>query len=113
MSARVSSSVGDAIYDDVIYDQLPDSSVEDYLRTMERFLELSVSAVHSGHGDSFGQARMRAIARDYIGSSGIAEQSNNVVDPARVDRHVSDWRFRDLWSRLLFARSGSHNNPKE
>lgn len=64
---------GDAIYDDVIYDQLPDSNVEDYLNTMERLLSLQVNVVHTGHGESFDQTRMRDIARSYIASKDEAK----------------------------------------
>lgn len=60
----------DAIYDDELYDQLPHSSVEDYLATMRRLLDLDVAIVHGGHGPSFGKARMDEIARGYIASRG-------------------------------------------
>ena len=58
----------DAIYDDELYDQLPDSNIGDYLATMRRLLDLDVSVVHGGHGPSFDGPRMRGIARDYIRS---------------------------------------------
>ncbi|MBL8581862.1 MAG: MBL fold metallo-hydrolase, partial [Rhizobiaceae bacterium] len=57
---------GDAIYDDELYDQLPCSDLGDYRRTMRRLTELPVSIVHGGHGPSFGQSRMRAIAEAYL-----------------------------------------------
>ena len=56
----------DAIYDDELYDELPDSNVEDYLETMRRLLDLDISVGHGGHGPSFSKARMDEIARHYI-----------------------------------------------
>lgn len=58
----------DAIYDDELYDQLPDSNIDDYLATMRRILDLDVGIVHGGHGPSFDKARMREIALGYIRS---------------------------------------------
>lgn len=60
---------GDAIYNDVIYDQLSDSNATIYVDTMKRILTLPASRVHSGHGDSFDNETMQKIARDYIASS--------------------------------------------
>jgi glyoxylase-like metal-dependent hydrolase (beta-lactamase superfamily II) len=56
----------DAIYDDELYDELQDSSIEDYLATMRRLLEIDVAVVHGGHGPSFDGRRMHEIARGYI-----------------------------------------------
>jgi glyoxylase-like metal-dependent hydrolase (beta-lactamase superfamily II) len=60
----------DAIYDDVLIDDLLGSSVPDYLKTMARLADLDVHIVHPGHGGSFGRQRMHQIARDYIRSEG-------------------------------------------
>lgn len=57
---------GDAIYDDQLLDDLPDSDRDAYRRTMMRLLELPIRVGYGGHGPSFDQARMRAIARDYL-----------------------------------------------
>jgi len=57
---------GDAIYDGLLYDFLPESSIPDYVETMRRLRGLPVSAVHGGHGASFGRARMVEIIDDYI-----------------------------------------------
>ena len=62
---------GDAIYDDELLDDLPCSDRAAYRATMKRLLtELEVSAVHGGHGPSFGQARMRRIALEYLQRTG-------------------------------------------
>jgi glyoxylase-like metal-dependent hydrolase (beta-lactamase superfamily II) len=61
---------GDAIYDGVLLDDLPDSDVPSYVRTMERLRELPVSVVHGGHEPSFGRERLVAIADAYLASRG-------------------------------------------
>ncbi|MGO9449786.1 MAG: MBL fold metallo-hydrolase [Candidatus Binataceae bacterium] len=61
---------GDAIYDGALLDMLPDSSVDDYLRTMTRLRDLPVTIVHGGHEPSFGRERMVAIADAYLRSRG-------------------------------------------
>ena len=57
---------GDAVYDDALLDELPESDIGDYCRTMERLLTLPVNVVHAGHDPSFGRDRLREIARDYL-----------------------------------------------
>lgn len=57
---------GDAIYDDILLDDLPDSDPVSYQATMARIMELPVHIVHPGHCGSFGADRMRKIARDYL-----------------------------------------------
>jgi glyoxylase-like metal-dependent hydrolase (beta-lactamase superfamily II) len=57
---------GDAIYDSMLIDDLPDSSRSDYRRTMQRLLDLPVRLGHGGHGPSFDGARMREIAGAYL-----------------------------------------------
>jgi glyoxylase-like metal-dependent hydrolase (beta-lactamase superfamily II) len=59
---------GDAIYDGPLLDQLDDSDVADYIRTMERLRDLPVTVVHGGHDPSFGRERMVALADDYLRS---------------------------------------------
>ena len=59
---------GDAIYDGLLLDDLPDSNVEEYLRTMRRLRELTVRVVHGGHEPSFDGARLVEIADAYIAS---------------------------------------------
>lgn len=57
---------GDAIYDGPLLYELPGSDIGAYTATMERLLDLKVTAVHAGHDDSFGGARLREIARKYL-----------------------------------------------
>jgi glyoxylase-like metal-dependent hydrolase (beta-lactamase superfamily II) len=57
---------GDAVYDGPLLYDLPGSSVEAYVATLERLLALDVATVHAGHDPSFGRARLGEIARDYL-----------------------------------------------
>ena len=52
---------GDAIYDDTLIDDLPDSDRAAYRATMARIIELPVRTAYGGHGESFSR---RAHARD-------------------------------------------------
>jgi glyoxylase-like metal-dependent hydrolase (beta-lactamase superfamily II) len=60
---------GDAIYDDTLIDDLPDSDRTAYRATMARIADLPVRIAYGGHGESFSGARMREIARRYIEGS--------------------------------------------
>jgi glyoxylase-like metal-dependent hydrolase (beta-lactamase superfamily II) len=57
---------GDAIYDGVLLDELPDSSIPDYLRSLERLRALRVRIVHGGHEPSFDGARLRVLIDEYV-----------------------------------------------
>lgn len=57
---------GDVVYDAELLDTLPESSVEEYVRTMARLLDLPVSVVYPGHEEPFGRDRLREIARAYL-----------------------------------------------
>jgi glyoxylase-like metal-dependent hydrolase (beta-lactamase superfamily II) len=57
---------GDAIYDDEILDDLAGASIPDYLRTMERLRQVGCRLAIGGHGPEMTQARMHAIAGDYL-----------------------------------------------
>ncbi len=57
---------GDAIYDDTLIDDLPDSDRSAYRRTMRRLLDLPIRVGHGGHGPSFDGERMREIASAYL-----------------------------------------------
>ncbi|MER8804544.1 MBL fold metallo-hydrolase [Mesorhizobium sp. M0998] len=57
---------GDAIYDAMLIDDLPDSDRAVYRRTMQRLLDLPIRIGHGGHGPSFDGRRMREIATTYL-----------------------------------------------
>ncbi|MFC3208807.1 MBL fold metallo-hydrolase [Aquamicrobium soli] len=57
---------GDAVYDDTLLDDLPDSDRAAYRRTMLRLLDLPIRIGHGGHGPSFSRPRMREIAAGYL-----------------------------------------------
>lgn len=57
---------GDAIYDDTLLDDLPDSDRAAYRGTMRRLLDLPIRIGHGGHGPSFSRQRMREIAAGYL-----------------------------------------------
>jgi glyoxylase-like metal-dependent hydrolase (beta-lactamase superfamily II) len=58
---------GDAIYDGALLDELPESDIVAYIRTMRRLRELPVSVVHAGHEPSFGRARLHELIDSYLG----------------------------------------------
>lgn len=66
---------GDAIYDGPLLDNLPDSDVIAYRRTMERLLMLPVSIVHAGHDPSFGRERLHALARAYLDATPVVSSA--------------------------------------
>jgi glyoxylase-like metal-dependent hydrolase (beta-lactamase superfamily II) len=57
---------GDVIYDGPLIDDIVGCNVEHYIQTMRRLRTLDVRIVHPGHGNDFGQARLKQIADDYI-----------------------------------------------
>ncbi len=57
---------GDAIYDGPLLDELPESDIVSYIRTMKRLRELPVNVVHGGHEPSFGRARLRELVDAYL-----------------------------------------------
>ncbi|MGC4815012.1 MBL fold metallo-hydrolase [Micromonospora sp. DT228] len=57
---------GDIIYEGALIDDLPNSDVADYRRSMEFLADLDVSIVHPGHGRSFDRARLRQLAQTYL-----------------------------------------------
>ena len=67
---------GDAVYiGDPLIDQLPGSSIPDYLVTMERLAQLPVRVVHAGHDWSFGREDLIARCRGYIERRGPCSRS--------------------------------------
>jgi len=71
---------GDAIHDDTLIDDLPDSDRTAYRATMLRLIDLPVRIVHGGHGPSFFGARMREIARGYLRRT---EEEQDEAQPSR------------------------------
>ncbi len=57
---------GDAIYDAELLDELPESDIADYVRTMKRLRELPVNVVHAGHEPSFGRERLHELIDAYL-----------------------------------------------
>ena len=57
---------GDALYDGPLLDELPESDIGDYVRTIERLMALPVTVVHAGHDPSFGRERLRELCRQYL-----------------------------------------------
>jgi glyoxylase-like metal-dependent hydrolase (beta-lactamase superfamily II) len=57
---------GDAVYDDELIDDMWCSNRDDYRSTMHRLMDLPVRIVHGGHGESFGEARLKEIAQEYL-----------------------------------------------
>jgi glyoxylase-like metal-dependent hydrolase (beta-lactamase superfamily II) len=57
---------GDVIYDGELLDDNADSSIPDYIRSMERLRPLPVRVVHGGHGESFGRERLLALVDGYL-----------------------------------------------
>jgi glyoxylase-like metal-dependent hydrolase (beta-lactamase superfamily II) len=57
---------GDVVYDDILIEDCVGSDVGKYRDSMQRLIDLDVSVVHPGHGDSFDGARLREIASAYL-----------------------------------------------
>ncbi|WP_433220422.1 MBL fold metallo-hydrolase [Dactylosporangium sp. CS-047395] len=57
---------GDVVYEGGLVDNLPDSDVPAYRRSLTFLADLDVSVVHPGHGDSFDRKRLRQLARAYL-----------------------------------------------
>jgi len=62
---------GDCVYESgVLLDELPESDIPDYVRSMRRLLDLDVRVVHGGHDDSFGRARLLELIDAYVRTRG-------------------------------------------
>lgn len=57
---------GDIHYDGLLIDDVYHSDKNDYIRSMERLLEIPVSIVHGGHFRSFGAERHRTLIRSWL-----------------------------------------------
>ncbi|MEM6489161.1 MAG: MBL fold metallo-hydrolase [Pseudomonadota bacterium] len=59
---------GDALYDGLLIDTLPDSDPAAYRDTMRRLARLKPAIVHGGHRESFGPQRYKALIDGYLNS---------------------------------------------
>ncbi len=58
---------GDCVYESgILLDELPESNIPDYVRSMERLREVPVRIVHGGHDDSFGRPRLLELIDGYV-----------------------------------------------
>jgi glyoxylase-like metal-dependent hydrolase (beta-lactamase superfamily II) len=58
---------GDCVYESgILLDELPESNITDYVRSMERLRDLPVRIVHGGHDDSFGRERLLELIDEYV-----------------------------------------------
>ncbi|MEV4494349.1 hypothetical protein AB0J84_01395 [Micromonospora arborensis] len=68
---RGGSWSGDIVYEGYLIDNLPNSDVAAYRRSMEFLAGLDVSVVHPGHGHSFDRMRLRQLAEAYLRGSAV------------------------------------------
>ena len=62
---------GDCVYDSgILLDELPESDVPAYVRSMVRLRDLPVRIVHGGHDASFGRGRLLELIDDYVRTRG-------------------------------------------
>jgi glyoxylase-like metal-dependent hydrolase (beta-lactamase superfamily II) len=58
---------GDCVYESgALLDELPESNIPDYVRSMERLRDLPVRIVHGGHDDPFGRERLLELIVEYV-----------------------------------------------
>jgi glyoxylase-like metal-dependent hydrolase (beta-lactamase superfamily II) len=57
---------GDIVYDGPLIEDTYHADAADYLRSMERLMDLPVRVVHGGHFPSYGRERHRAIIRGWL-----------------------------------------------
>jgi glyoxylase-like metal-dependent hydrolase (beta-lactamase superfamily II) len=58
---------GDCVYESgILLDELPESDIPDYVRSMQRLHEVPVRIVHGGHDDSFGRDRLLELIDGYV-----------------------------------------------
>jgi glyoxylase-like metal-dependent hydrolase (beta-lactamase superfamily II) len=57
---------GDILYDGPLIEDTYHSDAADYLRSMERLIDLPVRVVHGGHFPSFDGVRHRTLIRDWL-----------------------------------------------
>jgi glyoxylase-like metal-dependent hydrolase (beta-lactamase superfamily II) len=58
---------GDCVYESGdLLDEMPESNIADYVRSMERLRDVPVRIVHGGHDESFGRARLLELIDAYV-----------------------------------------------
>jgi glyoxylase-like metal-dependent hydrolase (beta-lactamase superfamily II) len=62
---------GDLLYDGPLVDGLPESNVQDFIRSVARIRQLPVSVMHGGHNQSVPRERMMELAEQYLSSKGV------------------------------------------
>jgi glyoxylase-like metal-dependent hydrolase (beta-lactamase superfamily II) len=62
---------GDCVYESgVLLDELPESNIPDYVRSMKRLRDLDVETIYGGHDDPFGRPRLLELVDDYVARRG-------------------------------------------
>ena len=58
---------GDCVYESgILLDELPESNIGDYTRSMLRLRDVPARIVHGGHDESFGRERLLELIEDYV-----------------------------------------------
>lgn len=50
----------------VLLDELPESNIPDYVRTMRRLRDLDVEEIYGGHDGPFGRRRLHELVDEYL-----------------------------------------------
>ena len=62
---------GDCVYESgLLLDELPESNIADYVRSMQRLRDVPARVVHGGHDDPFGRARLLELIDEYVDRRG-------------------------------------------
>lgn len=62
---------GDCVYESgLLLDELPESDIPAYVRSMQRLREVPVRIVHGGHDESFGRDRLSELIDGYVRTRG-------------------------------------------
>jgi glyoxylase-like metal-dependent hydrolase (beta-lactamase superfamily II) len=62
---------GDCVYESgMLLDELTESSIADYVRSMQRLRDVDVRLVRGGHDDEFGRERLLELIDDYVARRG-------------------------------------------
>jgi glyoxylase-like metal-dependent hydrolase (beta-lactamase superfamily II) len=62
---------GDCVYESgILLDELPESDIPDYVRSMQRLREVPARIVHGGHDDAFGRPRLLELIDGYVRTRG-------------------------------------------